>query len=109
MMIGDTSVPERARRASLSPGRAVAFEIAGVSAENDDGSPAIEAISLKLHAGEIVGIAGVSGNGQSALVEVLTGQRPLRTGRLLADGRRFPADPRGDGALQRSSACPKIR
>ena len=44
---------------------------------------------LKLHAGEIVGVAGVSGNGQTALVEVLTGQRHLQTGTLLADGQPF--------------------
>jgi simple sugar transport system ATP-binding protein len=88
MMIGDTAL--RARSARIAHKDApVRFEIAGVSAENDDGSPAIEAVNLKLHAGEIVGIAGVSGNGQSALVEVLAGQRPLRAGRFLADGRPF--------------------
>jgi simple sugar transport system ATP-binding protein len=88
MMIGDTELQARSARVDHRD-LPVAFEIAGVSADNSDGSPAIEAIDLKLHAGEIVGIAGVSGNGQSALVETLTGQRPLRAGRLLAQGQDF--------------------
>ncbi len=88
LMIGDTPLQARSARLDHSD-MPVAFEIAGVSADNSDGSSAIEAIDLKLHAGEIVGIAGVSGNGQSALVEVLTGQRPLRAGRLLAQGQDY--------------------
>ena len=88
MMIGDIALPSRPVR--QAHGRTpVAFEIAGVSADGDDGRVAIENVNLKLHAGEIVGIAGVSGNGQSALVEVLTGQRPLRAGRLLAGGSEY--------------------
>lgn len=88
MMIGDATLRARSARAPHQDAP-VRFEIVGVSAVNDDGTPAIEAINLKLHAGEIVGIAGVSGNGQSALVEVLAGQRPLRSGGVLADGRDF--------------------
>ena len=41
------------------------LELAGLFAEDDEGRPVIEAVNLKVHAGEIVGIAGVSGNGQS--------------------------------------------
>ena len=88
MMIGDTSLRPRSARVDRKEGL-VRFEIAGVSADNDAGRPAIEAISLQLRAGEIVGIAGVSGNGQSALVEVLFGQRPMRSGQLIADGQAF--------------------
>jgi simple sugar transport system ATP-binding protein len=88
LMVGDTPLQARSARVEHRD-MPVAFEIAGVSADNNDGSPAIEAIDLKLRAGEIVGIAGISGNGQSALVEVLTGQRPLRAGRLFAQGRDF--------------------
>jgi simple sugar transport system ATP-binding protein len=43
--------------------------------------------ALDVHAGEIVGIAGVSGNGQRELVEALCGQRPLRGGAVTVDGR----------------------
>ncbi len=88
MMIGDTALPARSARIAHDT-MPVRFEMVEVAADKDDGTPAIEAIDLKLCAGEIVGIAGVSGNGQSALVEVLSGQRPLRSGRLLADGKEF--------------------
>ena len=88
MMIGETALPARSVRRDHGE-TPVAFEIAGVAADNDDGSRALDGINLKLHAGEIVGIAGVSGNGQSALVEALTGQRPLRDGQLFVAGQDF--------------------
>lgn len=48
---------------------------------------AADGISFTLHAGEILGIAGVQGNGQTELVEALTGLRPCADGRILALGR----------------------
>jgi general nucleoside transport system ATP-binding protein len=90
-MIGDTPLRERAARVEQRDG-AVVLDIAGVFADADDGRPAIEGINLKVHAGEIVGIAGVSGNGQSALVEVLSGQRPMRMGQLAIKGEDFTPD-----------------
>jgi simple sugar transport system ATP-binding protein len=50
------------------------------------GRPAIEALSLSVRPGEIVGIAGVSGNGQRELMAALTGVLPLRGGALRVDG-----------------------
>src|SRR5262249_2166419 len=44
------------------------------------GAPALHAIRFELHAGEILGIAAVAGNGQEELVEVLAGQRPATGG-----------------------------
>ena len=63
-------------------------------ADDDDGLPALEKVNLKVHAGEIVGIAGVSGNGQSQLVEVLSGQRPLTDGRIIV--KQEPFEPTRD-------------
>ena len=88
MMIGDTEVRERATRRVHSEGREV-LELAGLFAEDIDGANAISAINLKVHAGEILGIAGVSGNGQSALVETLAGQRPLTDGAIRIHGQNF--------------------
>ena len=66
----------------------VVLELAGIFADDDQGLPAVEAVNLKVHAGEIVGIAGVSGNGQSELVEVLSGQRePTRSARSSSTAR----------------------
>ena len=65
MMIGDTQIRERAARKERSRTATIVLELAGLYAEDDEGLPAIEAVNLKVQAGEIVGIAGVSGNGQS--------------------------------------------
>ncbi len=88
MMIGDTPIRERAARAERAEGKAV-LDLAALYADDADGRPAIHALNLKVRAGEIVGIAGVSGNGQSALVEVLSGQRPLKDGRIFVQGQPF--------------------
>jgi simple sugar transport system ATP-binding protein len=55
---------------------------------------ALDAVSLALRAGEIVGIAGVSGNGQEALADVLSGLRAPDAGTVTLMGRPMPADPR---------------
>ena len=48
--------------------------------------PAVNGVSLEVREGEILGIAGIEGNGQSELVEAITGMRPIRSGRVLIDG-----------------------
>jgi ABC-type uncharacterized transport system ATPase subunit len=88
MMIGDTPIRERSARAARNDDRTV-LELNALYADDAEGRPAIHAVDLKVKAGEIVGIAGVSGNGQSALVEVLSGQRPLKDGRLFIHGKPF--------------------
>ena len=88
MMIGDTTVRERAARAPRPDGATV-LDLAGLFADDDAGRPAVDGVSLKVKAGEIVGIAGVSGNGQAALIEVLNGQRPLRDGRIFVRDEPF--------------------
>ncbi|NQX45382.1 ABC transporter ATP-binding protein [Paenibacillus tritici] len=52
----------------------------------DHGRNALDALSLTVHEGEIVGVAGVAGNGQKELAEVLTGLRTWRTGEIIFDG-----------------------
>jgi ABC-type uncharacterized transport system ATPase subunit len=88
MMIGDTQIRERAVRGTRPPGETV-LELAALFAADNEGLPALERLNLKVHAGEIVGIAGVSGNGQSELVEVLSGQRELGDGRILIKQKPF--------------------
>ncbi|MEW1645830.1 ABC transporter ATP-binding protein [Streptomyces sp. NPDC091219] len=48
---------------------------------------AVHGVGLTVHAGEIVGIAGVAGNGQSELIEALAGLRPVASGRVALQGR----------------------
>ena len=90
MMIGrreNRVVIERERR---PPGKAV-LEIAGLSVADNVGQLAVEELSLDIRAGEIVGVAGVSGNGQRELVETLAGQRRAVAGQLLVHGEPYGA------------------
>ncbi|MFB1484714.1 ABC transporter ATP-binding protein [Corallococcus sp. RDP092CA] len=66
-----------ARAAATGP---VVLEAKDLRATGDNGRPALQGVSLTVHAGEIVGIAGVDGNGQRELAEVLTGLRQLDGG-----------------------------
>ena len=88
MMIGDAVVRASSAKVEAPKGGAP-FEIAGLYADNDEGREAVCAFNLKVQPGEIVGIAGVSGNGQSELVEALSGQRPIRLGQVLIDNKNF--------------------
>lgn len=61
------------------PGNVV-LRVANVMAENDKGLPALRGVSLDIRSGEILGVAGVAGNGQNELAQVITGMRNLTSG-----------------------------
>jgi len=84
MMVG-RDVSLHVQKPSHDAGGA-ALEVNGVSAVDSRGLPALKDVSLKLRAGEILGIAGVAGNGQSELVEVITGLRPVESGTIHLEG-----------------------
>jgi simple sugar transport system ATP-binding protein len=65
------------------------LELHELSALNDRGSLAVRDLSLHVASGEIVGVAGVSGNGQRELVEVLAGQREPESGEIAVAGRPY--------------------
>jgi simple sugar transport system ATP-binding protein len=67
--------------------------------------PRLRGVSLHVHAGELVGIAGVDGNGQRELADVLTGLGPLASGRVLLDGAPLPT---GAPALVRAAGVAHI-
>jgi general nucleoside transport system ATP-binding protein len=69
------------------------LELSGVSAESDLGTPAVVDVSFELKAGEILGVAGVAGNGQRELAEVIAGERPHSAGRITIDGREQSGTP----------------
>ncbi|MDB5057638.1 MAG: heme transporter ATP-binding protein, partial [Chloroflexi bacterium] len=85
MMIGRDALPTIARQPA-TPGEPM-LVVSGLRAEDDRGVPALRGLSLQVHAGEILGIAGVEGNGQSELVEVLTGLRQAESGHVELNGR----------------------
>ena len=65
------------------------MRLRSVSARNGDGNTVLKGISLDIHAGEILGIAGVAGNGQKELSQVLTGMRPAASGEIVVGGKDF--------------------
>jgi simple sugar transport system ATP-binding protein len=81
------AAPERAARER----GAVRLQVERLSVDGDRGQTAVDALSLAVHAGEIVGVAGVAGNGQRELVEALVGQRPRRDGQVRVAGEAFDA------------------
>jgi general nucleoside transport system ATP-binding protein len=85
-----------AEELTVQPARSGAFGnprlyFSNLSALDDSGLPALRDVSLSVRGGEIVGIAGVSGNGQRQLVEVLAGQRDADTGEIVVDGELYHA------------------
>lgn len=65
----------------------VALEVENVCASNDRGIRALDRVSFALRSGEVLGIAGVDGNGQTELAEVITGLRPLEGGVIRVYGK----------------------
>ncbi|MGH2344473.1 MAG: ABC transporter ATP-binding protein, partial [Chloroflexota bacterium] len=80
MMIGRDYLP-RIGKKPATPGDVV-LRLDGLRAVDDRGLPALRGINLSVRTGEIVGIAGVEGNGQSELVDVLTGLRDADGGTI---------------------------
>jgi len=75
----------RLEHVEVERGRPI-LEVAALSALNDKGLLAVKDVSFSVHEGEIFGIAGVSGNGQQVLAEVLAGLRKAEAGKVLMDG-----------------------
>ncbi len=84
-MVGRAVVP-RVSRSPRPPGEAV-LVVRELEVIGDLGLPAVKGVSFEVRAGEIFGIAGVEGNGQSELAQALGGLRPIRRGEILLDGK----------------------
>ncbi len=85
MMVG-REVILQVEKGEARPGDKV-LEIQNLNVFDDRGVRVVNDLSLELYAGEVLGIAGVQGNGQSELVEALTGLRHIHGGRVLIQGR----------------------
>jgi ABC-type uncharacterized transport system ATPase subunit len=85
LMVGrDVDVGRRRDAASIGETILVAE---GLSARGDRGMEALRDVSLEVRAGEVLGVAGVAGNGQRELAEAITGLRALTGGRVSVGGR----------------------
>jgi simple sugar transport system ATP-binding protein len=90
MMVGGDVPRPSAARTEQEAGE-VRLSLLDVRAVDDRGVGVLNGITLDGKAGEVVGIAGVSGNGQDELLEVIAGQRPLAGGEMRVNGVRYRA------------------
>jgi len=84
MMVGREVILE-VEKAQVHPGEVV-LDVQDLQVYDDLGTLALDGISLQVRTGEILGIAGVQGNGQTELVEALTGLREVASGRIVIEG-----------------------
>jgi simple sugar transport system ATP-binding protein len=94
LMVGHEIEAGRRHEGVSDPGEAV-LELEEVWADGDLGVAALRDVSLTVCAGEIVGVAGVAGNGQRELAETIVGMRPATAGKVRVAGRSVRnGDPR---------------
>ncbi len=88
LMVGDLSAAEAEPPASERPADGSALlEVDDLWVASDRGGHAVRGVSLSIHAGEVLGIAGVEGSGQVELTEALAGARAASRGAIRMDGR----------------------
>lgn len=75
IMMGGKDVEQADLELNNTVAHAPVVELNGLSAVDDRGAMALKEVTMQVHAGEIVGLAGVSGNGQTVLAEILAGLR----------------------------------
>ncbi len=81
-------------KTDANPGEPV-LSIRNLHVNDDRELPAVAGLNLEVYAGEILGIAGVQGNGQTELIEAITGLRPIESGQVFLEGQNMTqADPR---------------
>jgi simple sugar transport system ATP-binding protein len=90
MMVGRSVEFSRAVRRNPGDPQDTVLSLTGVSSNDDRGRLALDDVSITVGRGEIVGVAGVAGNGQRELAEVITGMRPATTGTVTVDGKVLP-------------------
>jgi simple sugar transport system ATP-binding protein len=87
MMIGRSFVNQTSIESSANNQSDTILELTNVYAVNNSNVLFIKDLSLELHKGEILGIAGVDGNGQSELAELIAGLRKMRSGQIIMDSK----------------------
>jgi len=89
LMVGGEVPAASLGRSSSVAEVAPTLVIDDLRADDDLGLPVLEGFSVRVRPGEIVGVAGVSGNGQDELIEVLAGQRARSGGRVLVGAQTY--------------------
>jgi simple sugar transport system ATP-binding protein len=91
MMIGDQPIAALDSRAAPKPDAEIVLKVKALKAPDRTGLKSIDIADLGVRSGEIVGIAGISGNGQKEFLEVLAGQRPRNGGEVMVRGTAYAA------------------
>ena len=107
MMVG-REVIMKPERAELEQGQ-IRLSLQDLHAISDRETPALRGVDLEIGAGEIVGLAGVSGNGQRELAEVITGLRPATQGQVLLEGKEITGELPGAITKQQLAYIPEER
>jgi general nucleoside transport system ATP-binding protein len=89
LMMGRHELPKAQRQTQILGDTKLKLE--ALCVPSNRGTAAVTEVSLEVRSGEIVGVAGVSGNGQRELVEVLSGQRQASGGRVLVNSKPYHA------------------
>lgn len=87
----------------------VVLSVKSLKADNDKGLPALNGVDLRVNQGEIVGLAGVAGNGQNELAETLAGLREVLGGKVIVNGNDVTNKPVKRGIRQGISLIPADR
>ena len=103
LMVGRRIAAPRTRQAPPASDRPV-LDVRGITVAEPDGRLAVDSFDAEVRAGEILGIAGIAGNGQRELVEALAGLRPIQSGRVLL---RRTADAGGQDAVDVTGLSPR--
>jgi simple sugar transport system ATP-binding protein len=91
LMVG-REVLLRVEKTERAPGEPL-LQVEDLHVSDDRGLAAVRGLSLEVRAGEIVGLAGVDANGQSELIEAITGLRHVDSGRVIIDGKDATGHP----------------
>jgi len=89
--------------------RGIALELRDVSAQDDLGLQALHNVSLDVHQGEIVGVAGVAGNGQRQLAEAISGARPRTSGEVVVKRQKLRSGDPEDAIVHGVAHVPEDR
>ncbi len=89
MMIGRTTLESTRREPSVSIADHPVLELEKVNVVDSRGVHVVQEASLVVNSGEVVGVAGVEGNGQVELAEAITGLRPITSGRIRLNGQEI--------------------
>ena len=110
MMVGETiTLPTLCSKPTLSSEQMPVLSGRALHARDDRGIATLNGVSVDVHAGEIVGVAVVEGNGQSELAEVLAGVRGITDGQVLVSGKVISTAAAGDFIKNKIAYVPADR